>query len=112
MEKLGLHRKDGSSSIPMDPLTKHTTREAGVVIWDSDGAVFLAACTPLHDCRDAEEADDNAALFGVKLIYRLPTARVIVELNFSSSVSALQTEELWVTNEEIKSLIKNLEVCC
>jgi ribonuclease HI len=92
-----------------------TTGGAGVVVRDCTGSVLLAACSPLENCIDAEEAEARAALWGLKLISRQAPAGVLLEMDCLHSVAALQSKDqdrsrLWNVYGEAKNLLQNLKV--
>ena len=83
---------------------------------DSSGSVILSACTPLYNCQDAEEAEARAALWGLKLLANRSQGNVILELDCSNAVAALQENNqdmsrLWTVYQEAKALFRNFNEC-
>jgi hypothetical protein len=65
---------------------------AGAVARDSMGRVIFAACAPLPDCTDIEEAEARAAMLGLSILSRQGPVRVILEMDNTTIVSALRSE--------------------
>ncbi|KAM0911874.1 hypothetical protein ACQ4PT_013166 [Festuca glaucescens] len=93
-----------------------TTGGAGAVARDCTGKVLFAACTSLHNCTDAEEAEARAALWGLNLMSRHDPPGVVLEMDCLASVAALQSNDqdrsrLWNVYIEAKNRLLNLKVC-
>jgi ribonuclease HI len=92
------------------------TAGAGAVARDHLGAVLFAACAPVENCDDAEEAEARAALMGVELISQLAPAKVILELDCTAAVAALRSvhkdrSTCWTIYQEAKDRIATLKEC-
>ncbi|XP_071678521.1 uncharacterized protein [Lolium perenne] len=81
---------------------------AGAVARDHSGKVLMAACSPLPNCEDAEEAEIKAALMGIKLLAGQGHQHVIVELDCAAAAKALQSpvnrSKQWALYDEAKTL--------
>jgi ribonuclease HI len=80
------------------------------VVRDYRGEVIVASCTKLARCEDAEETEARAALHGVNLCANLGHAKIILELDSLTTVSALSSSStdrswLWWIHDEIKGLL-------
>jgi ribonuclease HI len=89
---------------------------AGAVARDSMGRVIFAACAPLPDCTDIEEAEARAAMLGLSILSRQGPVRVILEMDNTTTVSALRSESqdrsrLWTVYQEAKRMLLNMEEC-
>jgi ribonuclease HI len=89
---------------------------AGAIARDSTGRVIFAACAPLPDCTDAEEAEARAALLGLSILSRQGPVRVILEMDNTTSTSALCSKyqdrsRLWTVYEEAKRILLNMQDC-
>ncbi|XP_051212082.1 uncharacterized protein [Lolium perenne] len=89
---------------------------AGAVARDNMGRVIFAACAPLPDCTDIEEAEARAAMLGLSILSRQGPVRVILEMNNTTTVSAPRSESqdrsrLWIVYQEAKRMLLNMEEC-
>ncbi|XP_071676918.1 uncharacterized protein [Lolium perenne] len=86
---------------------------AGAVARDHSGKVLMAACSPLPNCEDAEEAEIKATLMGIKLLAGLGHQHVIVELDCAAVAKALQSpvnrSKQWALYDEAKTLLMMFE---
>jgi hypothetical protein len=78
------------------------TAGAGAVARDHLGAVLFAACAPVENCDDAEEAEARAALMRVELITQLAPALCSVHKDRSTC---------WTIYQEAKDRIATLQEC-
>jgi ribonuclease HI len=89
---------------------------AGAVARDSTGAVIFAACTPLPNCTDVEEAEARAALLGLTILSRHGPSRVILEMDNVAAVTALRAKtqnrsRVWAVYQEAKALLLDMHDC-
>ena len=77
----------------MQPLTNLGEAMVGAVIRDWEGSLKLTAWRVIFHCRDAEEAEAKACLEGVHLVLRWPDTLMILEADYQSVLTKLQTKE-------------------
>ncbi|KAK1685810.1 hypothetical protein QYE76_046658 [Lolium multiflorum] len=68
------------------------------------------------DCTDIEEAEARAAMLGLSILSRQGPVRVILEMDSTTTVSALRSESqdrsrLWTVYQEAKRMLLNMEEC-
>jgi hypothetical protein len=63
---------------------------AGAVARDDKGSVIIAACSPIRCCKNAEDAEAQAALLAVKMMSGMGYTQIILEMDCTTAVSALQ----------------------
>ncbi|KAM0903051.1 hypothetical protein ACQ4PT_018864 [Festuca glaucescens] len=80
----------------------------------SGGGAILAACSPLKNCQDAEDAEAKAALMGIKLLNNRGHDKIMLELDCSEVVKALNStrtdrSKQWASYEEAKTLLRSFD---
>jgi hypothetical protein len=71
---------------------QHQDGRKGAVVRDAGGGFIFAACSPLPNCDDAEEAEARAALLGLKITSHHTSAKVILELDSSTMAASLHSK--------------------
>ncbi|KAK1606075.1 hypothetical protein QYE76_029748 [Lolium multiflorum] len=86
---------------------------AGAIARDHSGKVLMAACSPLPNCEDAEEAEIEAALMGIKMLAGQGHQHVTIELDCAAVAKALQSpvnrSKQWALYDEAKTLLMMFE---
>ncbi|KAM0871304.1 hypothetical protein ACQ4PT_039474 [Festuca glaucescens] len=85
---------------------------SGIETTDNEDAEAHAACSPIRCCKNAEDAEEHAALLAVKMMAGMGYTQIVLELDCATAVSALQAagpdrSESWVTIDETKKSLKD-----